>query len=99
RMLENRAHGFEGGQPFGLGDRRRRARRRGDRRGGEQPDRADHASFNGSCRSRRPVAAKTAFATAGAIGGVPGSPAPPDFSPLQTMWPSLLGISFRGSPG
>ena len=31
---------------------------------------------NGSVRRRIPVAARTALATAGAIGGVPGSPTP-----------------------
>lgn len=31
----------------------------------------------GSCRMRFPVAAKIALVTAGAIGGVPGSPTPP----------------------
>ena len=34
-------------------------------------------SRNGSVRRRFPVSANTALATAGAIGGVPGSPAPP----------------------
>ena len=33
--------------------------------------------FKGSVRSRWPVAANTAFAIAGAIGGTPGSPSPP----------------------
>ena len=42
---------------------------------------------------RLPVAAKTAFVTAGAIGGVPGSPTPPGFSLLGTMWTSTSGIS------
>ena len=36
---------------------------------------------SGSERMRLPVAAKTAFATAAAIGGVPGSPAPPVRAP------------------
>jgi hypothetical protein len=35
------------------------------------------ASRNGKARRRCPVSAKTAFATAGAIGGTPGSPSPP----------------------
>jgi hypothetical protein len=52
-----------------------------------------HASFSGRFRRRFPVAAKTAFATAGAIGGVPGSPAPPAFSLLETMCTSTFGIS------
>ena len=39
------------------------------------------AFLSGSMRTRRPVAANTAFATAGAIGAVPGSPMPPHFLP------------------
>jgi hypothetical protein len=39
----------------------------------------------GKLRIRFPVAAKIAFTTAGAIGGVPGSPTPPCFSVLGTM--------------
>jgi len=34
------------------------------------------------------------LATAGAIGGVPGSPTPPIFSVLGTMCTSTFGISF-----
>ena len=37
----------------------------------------------GSFRMRLPVAEKTAFATAGAIGGNPGSPTPPGGSVLM----------------
>ena len=40
---------------------------------------------NGSERRRFPVAAKMAFATAGATGGTPGSPTPVGFSPEGTM--------------
>src|SRR6185437_15955806 len=47
----------------------------------------------GSVRKRFPVAAKTAFATAGAIGGKPGSPTPPGASVLGTMCTSITGIS------
>src|SRR6266545_6503621 len=43
------------------------------------------ASLNGRVRNRLPVSANTAFATAGAIGGVPGSPAPPIFSVEGTI--------------
>ncbi|GEM_PF-5541365 len=39
----------------------------------------------GSSRTRFPVAAKIAFAIAGAIGGTPGSPAPPGGSVDCTM--------------
>lgn len=35
------------------------------------------ARSNGNFRSRMPVAAKMALATAGPIGGTPGSPMPP----------------------
>ena len=51
----------------------------------------------GSERMRLPVSAKIAFVTAGAIGGVPGSPMPPGFSALGTMWTSTFGISFMRS--
>ena len=44
--------------------------------GRDEPDGGPHASLSGSRRSLWPVAAKTAFATAGAIGGTPGSPTP-----------------------
>src|SRR5271156_4413869 len=37
--------------------------------------------FSGSERMRLPVTAKIALATAGAIGGVPGSPMPPHLAP------------------
>ena len=40
-----------------------------------------------------PVAAKTAFPTAGAIGGTPGSPTPPSGSWLGVMKTSTAGIS------
>ena len=56
-----------------------------------------YASANGRRRSRRPVAAKTALATAGAIGGVAGSPAPPGRSRLGTMCTSTTGIASRRS--
>jgi hypothetical protein len=39
--------------------------------------RPPQTSLRGSVRKRWPVSAKTAFATAGAIGGTPGSPSPP----------------------
>lgn len=42
---------------------------------------------------RRPVAAKTALATAGATGGTPGSPTPPGGSRLGRMYTSTKGIS------
>ena len=47
----------------------------------------------GSLRSRLPVAAKMAFATAGASADVPGSPMPPGASVLSTMYTSILGAS------
>src|ERR1035437_4020782 len=58
-----------------------------------------YADFNCSGRMGRlrtlfPVAAKIALATAGAIGGVPGSPTPPCFSVLGTMYASIRGASF-----
>ena len=47
----------------------------------------------GSLRMRFPVNAKIALQTAGAIGGVPGSPTPPGASLLGTMCTSTTGIS------
>src|SRR6266571_6075496 len=44
---------------------------------------------------RFPVPAKIALQTAGAIGGVPGSPTPPCASVLGTIWTSTTGISAR----
>ena len=40
------------------------------------------SGFIGSFRTRIPVAAKTALATAGASGGSPGSPTPPGVAVL-----------------
>ncbi len=45
----------------------------------------NESKSKGSDRSRLPVAAKTAFDTAGATGGTPGSPTPVGFSPDGTM--------------
>ena len=51
-------------------------------------------NVRGSVRNRCPVAANTAFATAGAIGGVPGSLMPPGGAVLGTKYTSIFGISF-----
>jgi len=48
---------------------------------------------NGSRRRRLPVAAKTAFATAGAITGTPGSPTPPGAASLSMICTTTSGIS------
>src|SRR6185437_2821097 len=50
-------------------------------------------SDSGSTRSRLPVAAASALATAGAIGGTPGSPTPVGLSVDGTMCTSMAGIS------
>ncbi len=53
-----------------------------------------HTTFPiGSFRMRLPVSANTALHTAGAIGGVPGSPTPPCASLDGTMYTSTAGIS------
>src|SRR6185503_7881902 len=52
------------------------------------------ASASGSDRTRLPVRANTALATAGATGGTPGSPTPVGLSPPGTRWTSISGISF-----
>ena len=51
----------------------------------------------GNRRSRFPVSAKTAFATAGATGGSGGSPSPVGDSALGTKWTSTRGASLSRS--
>src|SRR5258706_1607136 len=100
RVLEDLAHGLEGGQA-GRGIRLWRrliARGRSEHDGqGRERGGGPHASLSGSRRSLCPVAAKTAFATAGATGGTPGSPTPLGRSVLGTMCTSTTGISWRRS--
>src|SRR5207302_2720771 len=48
----------------------------------------------GIFRSRLPVAAKIALATAGTMAEVPHSPIPPGGSAFRTMWTSIAGTSF-----
>src|SRR4029077_13663363 len=56
------------------------------------------ARSNGSVCSRIPVAARTALATAGAIGGVPGSPTPEGGFVEGTMCTSIArGMSLMRS--
>ena len=69
--------------------------KQGEERGEEAPACVQPSS--GSLRMRLPVAAKIAFATAGAIAGVPGSPIPPGASVLGTICTSTFGISFMRS--
>lgn len=47
-------------------------------------DARDNSGCSGRRRSRFPVAAKTALASAGAVAAVPGSPIPPGFSRFLT---------------
>lgn len=54
-------------------------------------------SLSGNERRRFPVAANTAFATAGARGGTPISPIPCGAASLGTMWTSTCGISLNRS--
>ena len=49
--------------------------------------------LSGSDLSRLPVAANTAFAIAGAIGGTPGSPSPPSAAPERMNSTVMLGAS------
>ena len=51
-------------------------------------------AVSGRLLARFPVSLKSAFATAGAIGGVPGSPTPVGLSPPGTRCTSTCGISF-----
>src|SRR6059036_14194 len=100
RVLEHLAHGGEGGDGLGALRRLKTAaggERERQRRGHERKahGRLRHAfGRSGSSRSRCPVSAATALATAGAIGGTPTSPIPPGFSVLGTMCTSTTGISF-----
>ena len=57
------------------------------------PARTRVAQASGSVRIRRRVAAKMAFATAGAIGGVAGSPTPVGGSREATIATSISGVS------
>src|SRR5581483_3934235 len=54
-------------------------------------------SATGSLRMRLPVALNSALHSAGAIGGVPGSPTPVGFSADGTMCTSTAGISLMRS--
>ncbi len=53
----------------------------------------------GSVRILFPVNANSAFVTAGAIGGVPGSPVPVGAAPLGTMCTSTTGIDAIANNG
>ena len=54
----------------------------------------------GILRTRMPVAAKIAFANAGATGGSPGSPTPfMSLPPPAKIWTSIVGISLIRSIG
>ena len=70
--------------------------RRVHRGGGSVPC---QPSFKGRLRSRCPVAAAMALATAGAMTGVPGSPTPVGFAADGTMWTSIRGASPIRSTG
>ena len=61
--------------------------------GGRPRPTGGYASTIGSLRIGFLVSANRALATAGAIGGVPGSPMPPKASPLGTRWTWTRGIS------
>ena len=70
-------------------------------RASENNDSASQLNRNGNFRSRclPPVAMYTAFATAAAIGGTPGSPIPPGGIALGTMYTSIRGDSPNRSIG
>src|SRR5579862_1123992 len=75
------------------------SRRQGRRREafGRSHHRRQADSVSGSTRRRLPVAAAIAFATAGAIGGTPGSPTPVGLSVDGTICTSTGGISLMRS--
>ncbi|MCY1376269.1 hypothetical protein D9M69_637470 [compost metagenome] len=58
------------------------------------PVRGDQASRSGRLRRRWPVNANTALATAGAMGGVPGSPTPPGGTSAPV--PARMSTSMAG---
>src|SRR5205814_10168331 len=79
-------------------DRREAARilRMGARADKQQPERALHTASvraNGRWRTDCPVSTRQAFATAGPMGGTPGSPTPVGFSAERTTSTSMRGIS------
>ena len=55
------------------------------------------SGVNGILRRRLPLAAKMAFATAGPIKAVAGSPMPPGFSVLANNVMAIAGASFMRS--
>src|SRR5260370_32780280 len=79
------------------------AARRGDPRGALRSrapaqlarSAAGKPARSGRCRSRSPVAAKMALATAGAAGGPAVSPLPVGARGLGTMWPPTRGAPLR----
>ena len=78
----NRSHAHASGDPSG-------------RRWNRRPQAwAMFWALNGMRRTRLPVAANTALATAGPINAVAGSPMPPGFSVLCTSVISIAGDSF-----
>src|SRR5215813_4137635 len=101
RMGDDACDRFEEGRIRG---RRRRAARTGgaQKNDGERHNDAHDGSpqaersccSSGSLRTRLPVAAKTALASAGAVTAVPGSPIPPGASPFRTRCTSMAGDSF-----
>ena len=58
-----------------------------------------YVNLNGNLRSLFPVAANTALATAGAVGGSPGSPVPVGSAALGMMCTSMTGISLMRNSG
>jgi len=58
---------------------------------GDQSTNVIASDENGSSRSRRPVAAKIAFARAGAVPGTDSSPSPPGSASLSTKTTSIGG--------
>lgn len=67
----------------------------------ERPGHANETPWveSGSARSGLPSSARIAFASAGAITGVAGSPTPEGFSCEATMWVSIGGIWLMRSTG
>ena len=71
----------------------------GRQRDRRQDERAGHAAKKGRLRQRLAVAANSALATAGAIGGVPGSPMPPGSASDAMMRVSISGQSAMATSG
>src|ERR1700738_374413 len=92
RVEERRIGGWGRFAATAGGDRQEDDERQKDAHG-PSPQAKRSWRSSGSFRTRLPVAAKTALASAGAVTAVPGSPMPPGGSPFRTRCTSIAGVS------